>query len=75
MQAKIKKVELRNLAFEDYKQLKNSMGSGLGLTHLEAAVILEGVGVDPTRRAETLTLQEWAAVTRVVVEHKLDPHV
>ena len=25
MQAKIKKVELRNLAFEDYKQLKNSM--------------------------------------------------
>ncbi|MGL5111273.1 MAG: carbon-nitrogen hydrolase, partial [Flavobacterium sp.] len=25
MQTKIKKVELRNLAFEDYKQLKNSM--------------------------------------------------
>src|SRR5260221_13130057 len=56
------------------KQLKNSMGSGLGLSHLQAAAILKSVGVDPTRRAETLTLQEWAAVTRVVVEQNLDRH-
>ncbi|HLY28486.1 MAG TPA: 16S rRNA (adenine(1518)-N(6)/adenine(1519)-N(6))-dimethyltransferase RsmA [Aggregatilineales bacterium] len=49
------------------KQLKNSMGAGLGLSHPQAASLLEASGVDPMRRAETLTLEEWAAVTRTVV--------
>ena len=51
------------------KQLKNSVGAGLGITHADASAILTEAGVDPTRRAETLTLEEWAAITRVVVAH------
>ncbi|MCC7449971.1 MAG: 16S rRNA (adenine(1518)-N(6)/adenine(1519)-N(6))-dimethyltransferase RsmA [Anaerolineae bacterium] len=47
------------------KQLKNSMGGGLGMNHMEASAILQKAGVDPTRRAETLTLEEWASITRV----------
>jgi 16S rRNA (adenine1518-N6/adenine1519-N6)-dimethyltransferase len=31
-----------------------------------AATLLEAAGVEPTRRAETLTLDEWAAVTRAL---------
>lgn len=47
------------------KQLKNAMGAGLDITHQQAGEIITAAGVDPTRRAETLTLDEWAAVTRV----------
>ncbi len=53
------------------KQLKNSMGSGLGLSHADAAKILEEAGVDPSRRAETLTLEEWARITRVVTAQQV----
>jgi 16S rRNA (adenine1518-N6/adenine1519-N6)-dimethyltransferase len=48
------------------KQLKNSLGSGLGLKADVAGSLLEQAGIDPRRRAETLTLEEWAALTRVV---------
>ncbi|GAB4553143.1 MAG: 16S rRNA (adenine(1518)-N(6)/adenine(1519)-N(6)) -dimethyltransferase RsmA [Anaerolineae bacterium] len=48
------------------KQIKNSLGSGLEISHPAAAALLSQAGVDPMRRAETLTLEEWAAVTRVV---------
>ena len=50
------------------KQLKNSLGAGLDLSHPEAAAIIAVAGVDPTRRAETLTLEEWAAMTRVIAD-------
>lgn len=48
------------------KQLKNSLGSGLGMNANEAAVLLENAGIEPQRRAETLSLEEWAALTRVI---------
>jgi 16S rRNA (adenine1518-N6/adenine1519-N6)-dimethyltransferase len=48
------------------KQLKNSLGSGLGMNANEAAGLLENAGIEPQRRAETLSLEEWAALTRVV---------
>ncbi len=48
------------------KQLKNSLGSGLGIKTAEAADLLEQADIDPRRRAETLTLEEWAALTRTV---------
>jgi 16S rRNA (adenine1518-N6/adenine1519-N6)-dimethyltransferase len=48
------------------KQLKNSLAEGL---HLEGEIVtgwLEAVGIDPRRRAETLTLAEWGALaTRI----------
>ncbi len=46
------------------KQLKNSLGSGLHMSHEEAAGLLVRAGIDPRRRAETMTLEEWAALTR-----------
>lgn len=48
------------------KQLRNSIGAGLGISHPQAGAILETAGIDPMRRAETLTLEEWASLTRVV---------
>lgn len=47
------------------KQLKNAIGDGLHMTTDAAAALLEQAGIDPRRRAETLTLQEWAALARV----------
>jgi 16S rRNA (adenine1518-N6/adenine1519-N6)-dimethyltransferase len=49
------------------KQLKNSLGSGLQLDAGQLAAVSAASGVDLTRRAETLTLDEWAALTRAVV--------
>jgi 16S rRNA (adenine1518-N6/adenine1519-N6)-dimethyltransferase len=46
------------------KQLKNSLGSGLKLSAETAHRLFETAGIDPQRRAETLTLAEWAALTR-----------
>ncbi len=43
------------------KQLKNSLGEG-------GAALLEQAGIDPRRRAETLSLEEWAALARAAKE-------
>jgi 16S rRNA (adenine1518-N6/adenine1519-N6)-dimethyltransferase len=47
------------------KQLRNAIAGGLGIRSAEADDVLRGAGLDPQRRAETLTLEEWAALTRV----------
>ncbi len=44
------------------KQLKNTLG-GLGLPPGQVEAALAGVGIDGTRRPETLTVQEFAALT------------
>ena len=46
------------------KQLKNAISSGLSLKADAATTLLTAAGIDPRRRAETLTLAEWAALTR-----------
>jgi 16S rRNA (adenine1518-N6/adenine1519-N6)-dimethyltransferase len=46
------------------KQIKNSLGAGLHLSSEAAGAILDVAGIDPRRRAETFTLEEWAALTR-----------
>ena len=53
------------------KQLKNSLGAGMGFSHAAAAKILEDAGVDPSRRAETLALEEWAGITRVIAAQQV----
>jgi len=55
------------------KQIKNAIGSALGISHIEASELLDQAHIDPTRRAETLNLSEWAALTRTVLT-KLPPH-
>lgn len=46
------------------KQLANSLSQGLGITRVEAVALLHAAGVAPQRRAETLSLAEWAALYR-----------
>ncbi|MFH1087477.1 MAG: 16S rRNA (adenine(1518)-N(6)/adenine(1519)-N(6))-dimethyltransferase RsmA [Chloroflexota bacterium] len=44
------------------KQLRNSLAQGLKTTPEETVSLLNAVGIDPRRRAETLTLGEWRAI-------------
>jgi 16S rRNA (adenine1518-N6/adenine1519-N6)-dimethyltransferase len=46
------------------KQLKNAISSGLRLDAETTRVLFEAAGIDPHRRAETLTLDEWARLTQ-----------
>ena len=52
------------------KQLANSLGRGLGLPRSEASAVLTEADVSPQRRAETLSLEEWARVYRAVAGSK-----
>lgn len=52
------------------KQLRNSLAQGLELEPAEAAAILKKADIDHQRRAETLSLEEWAAVYRAVTEKR-----
>lgn len=44
------------------KTLANALAAGLGMSVADTRRALAGAGIDPGRRAETLTLQEFAAV-------------
>ena len=46
------------------KQLKNALSGGLGIKSARTSELLRAAGIDPQRRAETLTLSEWASLTR-----------
>jgi len=48
------------------KQLRNALAAGLGLSPEEVALRLQETGIDPRRRAQSLTLQEWAVVARAL---------
>ncbi|MCL4861723.1 MAG: ribosomal RNA small subunit methyltransferase A [Caldilineaceae bacterium] len=49
------------------KQLRNTLSAGLLLPKAVADGALQAAGIDPTRRAETLALAEWAALCRALV--------
>jgi len=46
------------------KQLRNALAHGLGQPSAEVAASLERAGIEPRRRAQTLTLVEWGQVYR-----------
>ena len=46
------------------KHLRNALAIGLECRPAEAEAMLAEAGLDPTRRAQTLTLDEWAALYR-----------
>ena len=48
------------------KQLRNSLAAGLSVPPAQAEAWLTAAGIDPRRRAETVTLAEWGALARVV---------
>jgi len=54
------------------KQLGNSLAQGLRMTKEASLELLAEAGVDPRRRAETLELEEWAAVLRVALKNERD---
>ncbi len=45
------------------KTLRNALAAGLGWPSEKAAALLSAAGIDPQRRAETLSLAEWNALT------------
>lgn len=45
------------------KTLRNALRAGLGLPAPRVEEALARAGIDPRRRAQTLSLQEWADVT------------
>ena len=47
------------------KQLRNSLSAGLACSKEEADQWLAAAGIDPRRRAETLSLSEWGRLTAV----------
>jgi len=47
------------------KQIVNSLAQGLGLTKAKVLPLLEKASIVPQRRAETLTLDEWAQLWQV----------
>ena len=48
------------------KQLRNTLAAGLRQSPAEVAAKLRAVGVDPRRRAQTLSLEEWARVAQAL---------
>jgi 16S rRNA (adenine1518-N6/adenine1519-N6)-dimethyltransferase len=47
------------------KQLVNSLANGLKVPKTEIMPLLEQAGIDPKRRAETLTIDEWGVLYEV----------
>lgn len=46
------------------KQLLNSLAGGLGLKSDEVRIGMQKAGIDPARRAETLSIQEWLCLAK-----------
>jgi 16S rRNA (adenine1518-N6/adenine1519-N6)-dimethyltransferase len=42
------------------KTLRNSLSAGLHLSSAQAESLLEATGISPQRRAETVSIEEWA---------------
>jgi 16S rRNA (adenine1518-N6/adenine1519-N6)-dimethyltransferase len=49
------------------KQLHNALAAGLARPQIEIAAALDHAGVDGRRRAETLTLSEWASLAHALL--------
>lgn len=50
------------------KQLKNALAGGLRIKASAARELLHAAEIDPRRRAETLSLEEWARLTRAFAD-------
>lgn len=51
------------------KMLRNAMAGGLQISPGSCAAWLEDAGVDPNRRAESLSLQEWQRIVQTYERH------
>ena len=48
------------------KTLRNSLSSGLHISPTNAADLLRHAGIDPQRRAETLSIEEWEKLSELI---------
>ena len=55
---------------ERRKQLRNSLARGLTLDSDTVAAALTRAHIDPARRAETLTLDEWSTLCHALARHR-----
>ncbi len=54
------------------KTLRNSLSAGLAIPPAQAAALLEAAGIDPQRRAETLSLAEWERLSRLWAQQRAE---
>lgn len=52
------------------KTLRNALSAGLAWSAIKTEDLLHKTGIDPMRRAETLSIEEWASLTSVFLEEK-----
>ncbi len=52
------------------KQLANALARALGMEKERVRALLTAAGIDPSRRAETLTLEDWLRLYRCVTEEQ-----
>jgi len=55
------------------KTLRNALAGGLERAPAEAEALLKAAGIAPSRRAETLRLDEWAALTVAFLQKQNSP--
>jgi 16S rRNA (adenine1518-N6/adenine1519-N6)-dimethyltransferase len=48
------------------KTLRNSVSSGLHISPMAAADLLTSAGINPQRRAETLSIEEWQVLSEII---------
>jgi 16S rRNA (adenine1518-N6/adenine1519-N6)-dimethyltransferase len=53
------------------KQLRNSLSAGMRLNREQGGELLQSAGIDPQRRAETVSLEEWGELTQKWLESDL----
>ena len=54
------------------KTLLNSMSAGMNMSKSEMEAIISSAGIDPRRRAETLTMEEFAHISNEFVKRTLN---
>lgn len=54
------------------KQLHNALSHGLGIPDTLIRAALTEAGIDPARRAETLSLEEWAALSAALRSRRVE---
>jgi 16S rRNA (adenine1518-N6/adenine1519-N6)-dimethyltransferase len=52
------------------KQLGNSLAQGLGMAKADVLSLLEEADIVPQRRAETLSLDEWARLWQIFTQRR-----
>ncbi len=52
------------------KTLRNSLSAGLAIPPAQAAALLAAAGIDPQRRAETLSIPEWERLSRIWAQQR-----